>query len=288
MLKNCIGLFCLLLAGSGLASMDRIYMSPMEESRWILTSDTPLRCEIQHRIPRFGTVSFYQESGRGLKLKVETLHPYKKDLKISFRSVTANWKNIHTESEMGALLSNGGHTLVDVANDQARHAYFELQQGYQPSLFFDDVEDALSSVAVIMSTVYFREVEADFGDCRRRLFPYHFDDIKTATVHFDFDEEFPIEHEEDQYLEKILDYLKIDDSVEQLVIAGHADYKGSECYNDSLSARRAWYVYDYLVQSGVEPRRLQVEFFGENKPLKKGRDDLSRALNRRVTVTMVR
>ena len=67
MLKNCIGLFCLLLAGSGLASMDRIYMSPMEESRWILTSDTPLRCEIQHRIPRFGTVSFYQESGRGLQ-----------------------------------------------------------------------------------------------------------------------------------------------------------------------------------------------------------------------------
>ncbi len=288
MMKNSIGLILLLVAWHSVASMDRIYMAAMEQSRWLLTVDSPLRCEIQHNIPRFGTVSFYQESGRDLKLKVDTLHRYKKDLKISFRSVTANWKGIQAETNIGALLSSGTNTLVDVAAETARNAYFELQQGYQPSLFFTDEEDGFNAVAVILSTVYFREVEPDFGACLTRLHPYHFDDIKTTSVHFDFDEEFPREDEEDRAMQKILDYLKVDDSVTGLVISGHTDFKGSVCYNETLSARRAWYVYDYLVQSGIEPRRLQVKFYGESRPLKKGTDDRSRAANRRVSVTMVK
>ena len=169
MIKNSIGLILLLVAWHSVASMDRIYMAAMEQSRWELTVDTPLRCEIQHNIPRFGTVSFYQESGRDLKLKVDTLHRYKKDLKISFRSVTANWKGIQAETDIGALISSGTNTLVDVAAETARNAYFELQQGYQPSLFFTDQEDGFNRVAVILSTVYFREVEPDFGACLTRL-----------------------------------------------------------------------------------------------------------------------
>lgn len=268
------------------ASTNRIYMSPMEDSKWVLTRDNPLACEIEHVIPRFGKAVFSQHSGRQLKLRVETHHPFKKDLDISFRSVTANWKGIHLESELASLKSTGGQNLVKISSNTARHAYFELQQGYQPSLFFIDDDDGWKPVSVVLSTVNFRDVEADFGRCLTRLHPYHFEDVKVARVHFDFDEEFPKEEEEEKDLGKLLDYLKLDESVTNLVISGHTDYKGSECYNETLSARRAWYVYDYLVQNGVEPRKLQVKFYGESKPLKKGRDDYSRALNRRVTVTM--
>lgn len=271
------------------ASTDRIYMSPMEKSRWVLTENSALKCEIEHQIPRFGKAVFYQHSGRPLKLKFISDHDFKKDLNISFRSVTANWKGIHTEANLATLKTSGQtNPLVKVAANPARHAYFELQQGYQPSLFFVDDEDDFNSVAVILSTVRFRDVEADFGECLTKLYPYHFDDIKTARVHFEFDDEFPKEDEEDRALSKILDYLKIDKSVKSLVISGHADFKGTECYNETLSARRAWYVYDYLVQSGIEPRRLQVEFHGETRPLRKGKDDASRAANRRVTVNMIR
>ena len=280
-------LFSLLL-GSGqlLASSNRVYMAPMETSAWVLVEDGPLRCEIEHVIPRFGKAVFYQESGRQLRLRIETHQHYRENLEVSFRSVTANWKGMQTESHIAKLKSGGGRHLVRVAPNPARHAYFELQQGYQPSLFFFDPEDAMQAVSVVMSTVNFREVEAKFSMCLSNLHPYHFDDVRMARVHFEFDEEFPKIEEEERALKKMLDYLKVDQDVKTLVISGHADFKGTECYNDDLSARRAWYVYDYLVQSGIEPNRLQVEFFGESRPLKKGRDDQSRALNRRVTVTM--
>lgn len=289
MSKLILILFLIFNAGISLASKDRIYLSPMEQSKWILSVDSPLRCEIEHVIPRFGKAVFFQESGRRLQLKVESHHRFKKNLDISFRSVTANWKGIQTEADLARLKSTGSNNpLVSVTNNAARHAYFELQQGYQPSLFFIDDEDGFNSVSVILSTVNFRDVEADFGSCLTRLHPYHFDEVKTARVHFEFDDEFPKEQEEERAFVKMLDYLKVDDAVHTLLISGHTDFKGTECYNETLSARRAWYVYDYLIQSGVDPKRLQVEFYGETQPFKTGRDDSSRALNRRVTVTMMK
>lgn len=288
MSKLTLILFLVINTGFSQASTDRIYLSPMEQSKWILSVDNPLRCEIEHIIPRFGKAVFYQESGRHLQLRIESHHHFKKNLDITFRSVTANWKGIQTEADLARLNSTGSNPLVSVTTNAARHAYFELQQGYQPSLFFVDDDDGFNSVSVILSTVNFRDVEANFGLCLTRLYPKHFEDVKSARVHFEFDDEFPKEEEEDRALQKMLNYLKVDDAVHTLLISGHTDFKGSECYNDTLSARRAWYVYDYLIQSGVDPKRLQMEFHGETKPYKKGRDDAARALNRRVTVTMIK
>lgn len=271
------------------AAPDRIYMSPMEKSRWTLSVNTPTRCEIEHVIPRFGKALFYQESGRPLKLKFVSNNNYKKDMAVAFQSVTANWKGIQTQTDLADLKTSGlSDPVVDINSNTARYAYFELQQGYQPSLFFIDDDDGFNSVSVILSTVRFRDVEADFGECISQLHPYNFDDIKRALVHFEFDDEFPLEEEEDRALSKILAYLKVDPTVKTLRISGHADFKGTECYNDSLSARRAWYVYDYLILNGVDPKQLEVEFYGENRPLAKGKDDKSRAINRRVSVTMMR
>ncbi len=271
---------------NSLASTDRIYMSPMEDSKWVLSENSVLRCEIEHVIPQFGKAVFYQESGRQLKLKVLSNHRYKKDLDISFRSVTANWKGIHTEANLASLKTSGTNPLVNVTSNAARQAFFELQQGYQPSLFFIDTEDGFNPISVILSTVHFRDIEEEFSTCLTSLYPHHFDDIKMARVQFDFDDEFPFIDEEERALGKILDYLKVDDKVKTISIFGHTDYKGTECYNETLSARRAWYVYDYFVQSGIDPKMLRLEFKGEGSPLVKGKDDISRAKNRRVEVIL--
>ncbi len=286
MRKSFIYILFALWAVNVFAAADRVYISPMEDSKWVLSQDTRLNCAIEHVIPRFGKAVFYQESGRKLKLKFISNQHYKKNLKVSFRSVTASWKGIHTESDLASLKTSGGNPMVNVVNDAARQAYFELQQGFQPSLFFVDGEDGFHSVVVVLSTVNFRDVEASFNACLGKLYPDNFDDVKHAVVHFDFDEEFPRPGEEDRVLKRMLDYLKVDKSVTTIEVSGNTDYKGSECYNETLSARRAWYIYDYLVESGVDPKKLRIRFNGENDPLVKGRDDRSRALNRRVEVTL--
>jgi len=287
MIRIFVGLLTgLLLQTTAWASTPRLYISPMEASRWALTLDSVLRCEIEHDIPRFGKAVFYQEAGRDLKLEVRTSQAYRKNIDIVLRSVTAGWKGIQYQTELARLKSEGGYRLIDLATDHARHAYLELEQGYQPSLFFQNPEDDMNHVAAVLSTVNFRAVQESFSACVSRLHPDNFEDVRQARVHFDFDEEFPLLEEEEQAFKRMLAYIRVDPAIDHLVISGHADYKGSECYNDSLSARRAWYVYDYLVQSGIEPAKLRVEFHGESRPLKKDRNDAARAANRRVTVTL--
>jgi len=261
-------------------------MSAMEESSWNLISDTRLSCEMEHRIPGFGKAVFYQQSGRPMGLKFISDFRYKKDLEVAFRSISASWKGVQTVADLAKLKSTGSHSMVSISSNAASFAYFELRQGYQPSLFFINDELGEQTVSVILSTVNFRAVDAPFSDCVARLYPDHFDDVKLARVQFDFDDEFPLPAEEERALARLLDYIKIDPDVSTILVSGHTDYKGSECYNETLSARRAWYVYDYLLQSGIAPAKLRIEFKGESAPLVNGKDDKSRARNRRVEVRL--
>lgn len=67
-----------------------------------------------------------------------------------------------------------------------------------------------------------------------------------------------------------------------VVIEGHADYVGSEEYNQRLGLRRADKVMKELAQLGIEPTRMSAASFGESKPIVEEKTDWARAINRRV------
>ena len=67
-----------------------------------------------------------------------------------------------------------------------------------------------------------------------------------------------------------------------VVIEGHADYVGSEGYNQRLGLRRADKVMKELAQLGIEPARMSAASFGESKPIVEEKTDWARAVNRRV------
>jgi peptidoglycan-associated lipoprotein len=67
-----------------------------------------------------------------------------------------------------------------------------------------------------------------------------------------------------------------------LVVEGHTDIRGTNEYNLSLSERRAQTVVNYMANLGVEPDRLSITSFGEERPLVAGTGELTNAQNRRV------
>jgi OOP family OmpA-OmpF porin len=67
-----------------------------------------------------------------------------------------------------------------------------------------------------------------------------------------------------------------------VVIEGHADYVGSDEYNQRLGLRRAQTVMKELAAQGVEPERMSAASLGEGKPLLGQETDWARAVNRRV------
>jgi outer membrane protein OmpA-like peptidoglycan-associated protein/tetratricopeptide (TPR) repeat protein len=65
-------------------------------------------------------------------------------------------------------------------------------------------------------------------------------------------------------------------------ISGHTDSRGDDNTNKALSAERAFEVMKYLVDHGVEAKRLSYQGYGESKPVGDNNTDDGRALNRRT------
>ena len=67
-------------------------------------------------------------------------------------------------------------------------------------------------------------------------------------------------------------------------VAGHTDSDGAAEYNESLSARRAKTVQDYLAANGVADDRMTVRGYGEAEPVAPNNTAAGKAENRRVVL----
>jgi outer membrane protein OmpA-like peptidoglycan-associated protein len=67
-----------------------------------------------------------------------------------------------------------------------------------------------------------------------------------------------------------------------VTIEGHADVRGPEAYNATLSQSRADHVRDVLVRAGITPERIDAVGFGSTRPAVAGDDAGALQRNRRV------
>jgi outer membrane protein OmpA-like peptidoglycan-associated protein len=73
----------------------------------------------------------------------------------------------------------------------------------------------------------------------------------------------------------------------QVLVAGYADPRGSEAYNDELSFRRAECVAAVLASAGVPRERILIEAHGKSEALSAAGDRDGYAFDRRVTVRLL-
>ena len=105
------------------------------------------------------------------------------------------------------------------------------------------------------------------------------------NVNFEFDS-FRLLPTSDTILNTLLTFLRDNPKI-KLVISGHTDDIGTEEYNLELSVNRARSVYNWLINNGIDPTRLDYKGFGKSVPLYKETDEKFRALNRRVEVKII-
>ena len=260
------------------------FISSIEDSQWQLTSDSPILCRLEHVIPRFGKAVFTQAAGRKLALELVSTRRFASGLPVDLVSEPAGWQSMRPSQLMASLKTRAGDPVVKVPAAATQLAYADLRSGRQPGFSFSG-DDAM---LVSLSTVRFQTAEESFSACRARLHPLNFDDIRVSHIHFDANQEFPRLAEEKSAFNRMFAYLKIDDSISEILVTGHSDVMGEACVNERLSEGRAWYVYDLLVARGIDASMLRVDFAGESRPLSKGLKKESLAANRRVSVELRR
>ena len=71
-----------------------------------------------------------------------------------------------------------------------------------------------------------------------------------------------------------------------ITVEGHADERGTREYNLALGDKRAFSVYSYLAQAGVDTNRMEYVSWGKERPEVIGSDETAYSQNRRG-VTLV-
>lgn len=84
------------------------------------------------------------------------------------------------------------------------------------------------------------------------------------NILFDFDKFFLRQKSKD-ILERIYEFMAANPEV-SIHMDGHTDWKGTEPYNVKLSEKRSNSAYNYLIEKGIDPKRMDQAWHGEVKP----------------------
>lgn len=106
------------------------------------------------------------------------------------------------------------------------------------------------------------------------------ENIFYETDKFELKEESKIE------LQKLISYLNQYPSL-KIEISGHTDNVGTEDYNLELSGKRAASVFQYLVDEGISPGRLESKGYGFSLAVASNDTEEGRAKNRRTEFKVV-
>jgi peptidoglycan-associated lipoprotein len=98
-------------------------------------------------------------------------------------------------------------------------------------------------------------------------------------IHFDFDQ-YSIRPEDRKILSGHADLLLKNKNV-KIIIEGNCDERGTTEYNLALGDRRALEAKKYLVNSGVDRKRIKTISYGKERPLDPDHNEEAWAKNRR-------
>lgn len=96
-----------------------------------------------------------------------------------------------------------------------------------------------------------------------------------------------IKAESHDLLNEIVQVIKDNPHIKKIAIEGHASSDGNDDFNMKLSDDRSKAVMKYLVDKGINEKKLTAKGFGETKPIADNETEEGREKNRRVEFNIV-
>lgn len=106
--------------------------------------------------------------------------------------------------------------------------------------------------------------------------------LQSNVVYFDFDDT-SLRAESRSLLITHANYLHRNQH-KQVLLAGHADERGTREYNMALGEKRAITVRNFLLANGVSAGQLDTVSYGEEKPIDRNSNEAAWSKNRRVEI----
>jgi len=156
-----------------------------------------------------------------------------------------------------------GKVVVTVA--AGSHQVNVTAEGYQPySAKLEAVKAQAVKVELKMIKKIVKQQEIRFATGSSRILPVS----------------YPV-------LNNVADQIKKSCQAKKVIIEGHTDSQGSDAMNQKLSQARAEAVRKYLISQGISAALLEVQAYGESRPVADNATAEGREKNRRVEFIIV-
>jgi outer membrane protein OmpA-like peptidoglycan-associated protein len=263
-----------------------VYMADVHQSTWTFEGSHAL-CGLTHEIPQFGVARFQRLAGAELSFRIDSYQPVPERVEGMLREVSPAWQHAESDSLEQLVVVEAGLEPIKLDRRPAGWLLSSLAKGQVGSFDMLDWNDSRKLRQIRLSPVNFQQAYRTFKQCLRELESKGFVPTGPTSVNFALDVHL-LDGQARDVLEPLADYIKADDKITAVRIAGHADDQGTDRYNMRLSARRAKAVYDFLAQAGVDRKLMSQRHYGESRPKARGRSEAARAANRRAVVELVR
>ena len=199
----------------------------------------------------------------------------------------------------GDLLDNDGKIIddveIEIKNVNTNEvSVFKVKNGqYAASVTLSDDDDVLVTIkkkGYAFNSQYISSNDTSFNSPKK--IDFKLQNIKEGgsfllnNIYFDLDS-YKLNEVSNEIISEFSNYLNINSSL-IISINGYTDDIGELQYNQLLSERRAFAVYEKLIENGVTKKRLKYQGFGEKNPKNNNTNDAERELNRRTEFYIIK
>lgn len=199
------------------------------------------------------------------------------DLFLSRRNENGEWSEavnlgypVNTSGdEINIVISNDAKkALISAIRDEGNGGYdiyeFDLDEKFRP--------EAVDIMIPTNEEIYASNIEKHGSVILREIY-FEFDSAELTSS-------------SDEGITAIFNYLNSYPDV-HVLLEGHTDDMGDENYNMTLSKERAESVKEALIKRGISAERIKTKGCGSSQPLFPNNFDELRALNRRVSMSLM-
>ncbi len=201
---------CLLLIGLMLVAQSTLalrYGATAKTSTWHYQGDETF-CQLEHTVPRYGTVVFQQLSGEPMQLRIKANH-YRQPFNLAEIEVWPTpWQQESMPEKVMSLSLSQQAGEIHIEQSLARKLFRDLEQGRMPVLGYKGQANDRVNVRVL--PVGFLETSNHFLTCQNELLEIRQRDINNMVLLFKEPDQ-PIIQKERQLLKNIGEYLKASD-----------------------------------------------------------------------------
>lgn len=261
------------------------YGAGLQNTMWLLEGDR-FACEFRQPIPQYGEAVFYHRAGEDLEFFIET--PYNR-MQTGYAALAVeapSWRPAEMVRDLGYVQVRDSQRPLAVGTDRALAMIAGLETGLSPT-FTRQGRGMNGPVRLRVSPVGFRNYIEEYRQCITQLLPVNFDQVERNVVNYDTGVD-SLTRQQQAMLNNVVTYILNDDNIVAVYVEGHSDNQATRFDSRRRSERRALRVRDYLVDRGVDPQMILVDYHGDRYPVASNDTAEGRAQNRRTTIRLDR